>query len=404
MRDNIAGAKKYLLAFISIIVVYIFSMTIVFSFPNSSIKTNVDEGVAFIESEGLSPSVYFGDKTASRIDNFTDKIMLQTSIRVDGENALESSQVSGYSRYWHGYQIILKPLLLIMSYSTIRYLNVFFILLLLSLVFSDIKKRLNTGYGLVYLSSMAMIYVVIFPMSMQFTTAFTITMFAMLCTGYFYGHKKEKYIGLLLFITGSVVNFFDLLTYPLLSLGLPLIYILLLDYKNNDNNSFFNNLMFIIKFSILWGLGYGLSWVAKWVVGSIILKKNILTSAIEQAAFRTAGNEEYKTTPIEALKLNLELMFPSSAIKIITILVILWFIIFIFYKKPWKNVITLTSILLIGFLPYIWYIVLANHSQIHYWFTFRNQAITVFALGSFCLMSLDWEKIKNITSNIKKKN
>ena len=49
------------------------------------------------------------------------------------------------------------------------------------------------------------------------------------------------------------------------------------------------------------------------------------------------------------------------------------------------NRISLNSIyilLLIGY-PYIWYTVLAGHSQVHYWFTYRLQIIAVFSLLSF---------------------
>lgn len=30
--------------------------------------------------------------------------------------------------------------------------------------------------------------------------------------------------------------------------------------------------------------------------------------------------------------------------------------------------------------PYIWLNLLANHSQIHFWFTYRGQIITVFSI------------------------
>ena len=36
--------------------------------------------------------------------------------------------------------------------------------------------------------------------------------------------------------------------------------------------------------------------------------------------------------------------------------------------------------LIIGLMPYVWYFLLANHSYLHWWFTYRLQAITVVCL------------------------
>lgn len=35
--------------------------------------------------------------------------------------------------------------------------------------------------------------------------------------------------------------------------------------------------------------------------------------------------------------------------------------------------------------PFFWYIVFRNHSYIHYWFTYREIGISIFAIG--CLLS-----------------
>ncbi|WP_375846707.1 hypothetical protein [Enterococcus durans] len=40
------------------------------------------------------------------------------------------------------------------------------------------------------------------------------------------------------------------------------------------------------------------------------------------------------------------------------------------------------AMVFIALTPYIWYNVLANHSQIHFWFTYRVQILTTFALLS----------------------
>ena len=36
--------------------------------------------------------------------------------------------------------------------------------------------------------------------------------------------------------------------------------------------------------------------------------------------------------------------------------------------------------LLVAFAPYIWYLVLSNHSYVHFWFTYRLQAVSITAI------------------------
>ncbi len=49
----------------------------------------------------------------------------------------------------------------------------------------------------------------------------------------------------------------------------------------------------------------------------------------------------------------------------------------------------------ISIYPILWYIVLANHSYMHFWFTYRSLGVTVFAVLSFMMYSIDIDKLKN---------
>lgn len=43
-------------------------------------------------------------------------------------------------------------------------------------------------------------------------------------------------------------------------------------------------------------------------------------------------------------------------------------------------------LLLIAMAPYVWYTAVAQHSMQHYWFTYRNQMVTMVAVGCACVM------------------
>ncbi len=66
------------------------------------------------------------------------------------------------------------------------------------------------------------------------------------------------------FVVGMVENFFDFLTYPIITLGIPLIVLLWLKIRD-ESADLKENMIFTVKSSVSWGLGYALTWIAKWV-------------------------------------------------------------------------------------------------------------------------------------------
>ena len=61
--------------------------------------------------------------------------------------------------------------------------------------------------------------------------------------------------------------------------------------------------------------------------------------------------------------------------------------------KDSYNIIKIATILLIELMPFVWYIVLKNHSQMQCWFTYRNLSITVYAILAFIGYSINFEKL-----------
>ena len=61
------------------------------------------------------------------------------------------------------------------------------------------------------------------------------------------------------------------------------------------------------------------------------------------------------------------------------VLLVLIILILVKKLKDKKTIAASLPIGLVALYPYIWYLVMSNHSQIHYWYTYRNQVLTLFA-------------------------
>lgn len=394
--------KNLFLIFLGLILLYSLGLIAVYLIPDSLISEKWQSSVEIIANESKRWMVIPGNE-ATKLDTFTDNLIFQRLTNDKYSNALISSfWIDGYYRYWMGIHVLLRPLLLFIDYSGIRYFNIFLLMGLFGFSFSLIKKYVGNWMAIIYVISLGMIHAWIFPLSLQYSSAFIVMLFSILVIFYLYSKdslsSKKIY---LFFMIGSLTNFFDLLTVPLLTYGIPFVILFSLENKEKVSNTLENYYLLIIT-GITWLLGYSLTWVTKWILGSIILKENIIHFAIQQILFRTSGNEEVPVDRLTTLNKLFDLMFPSYMLKLIIGVIIVWALLFILYKKPWMELLSLTPLILISILPYVWFIILGNHNQHHGYFTYRIQAITVFSIFTFMILSLNVTKIKAKVKKISK--
>ena len=208
-----------------------------------------------------------------------------------------------------------------------------------------------------------------------------------------YKYEKQKFIPVIFFITGALATYFDLLTYPLITLGMPIVLTILLE--NRKKTKLLDQILLSVKLGIMWTIGYGLLFFTKWVIASIILHKDAISLAINQILFRVNGSEAYPVKRIDVLKQNFDFFFVPTAKELLTIIFVIWAILFVLTKKKIKDCSIIITLICIAIVPYVWYITFAGHSSIHSWFTNKIQAMTIFAILSAmseCIQISDLKK------------
>ena len=410
---------KYSCVYLIMIILFFSLMVVSYLLPNNRIRENVAESLPVLEQEGNGYSPFYKE-AASTMDTHTESLILNIAMNKgmsdnNLKNAVENSfyedQTQGglsslqesiakeeinnheYSRYWHGIQTILRPLLMFFDYAQIRFIITAVILILLTIVVAMIAKQLKIIYAVAFALTMSFIYIAIVSVSLQYSPILIVTLLGMITVLLLYKYEKEKYLGYLFFIIGGFATYFDLLTYPLITLGLPLVLAVL--FENKKEKKLLEQVLNVIKLCVLWAIGYALIFVSKWVIASIILNKDAVSLALEQILFRVNGSETYPTTRLGALETNIVYFYTPIITKILITISIIWAILFIiFRKKEIKNYKVIIPLICTAIIPYLWYIVFSGHSQIHSWFTNRIQAITVFAILCAMIETVDIKRIK----------
>lgn len=381
------------------------ALVLVFAMPVGRMHNNVIEsGSAF----NYNYTTLIHDNITTITDDYTDALMLMTAENREDSNPftaavydyrlardglrpnevitnlehIENKSVQ-YGRYWHGYLLFLKPLLMFLNYNEILVIvSIWIITLIIGVVYLLQKKklvRLIIPYGV----TVALMSPITVSLSLQYVGVFTIFNLALMCILLFYERiQRAKGFFYLFLVIGMVTCYFDLLTYPIVTLSIPMAVWLIIRNRKKVL-SFWENLRLIIGGTIAWGVGYGGIWVGKWTLGSIITGKNLFVDAMGAAEERmstTTVGEISRFKPIlEAFQYTFTK--PVLAILIVAIIVIIVLLILKKIKFSKKKAVEGLWMFVIALVPLAWYMFMANHSSWHMFFTYRT-------LGAFTFVML----------------
>ena len=273
IKNGIILLIKYILIFVILLGIYFAIMTLTSLIPSGMLENNVRESSETLVQEGEKVTFDLKYKEEN-IFTFTDALMINTAYSIDNNHPIESfilarknyipgqttefypdgqynlganenyiSKENGdlyqtkelyglmhgdniqdsyeYARYWHGYLSILRPLLLLFNYSGIRIVLAIITLISIVALITLLCKKISITSGVIYGIGLLAISIFIVTKSINeiliFIVAFISSIILLL------KKNPEKNIGIFFFVVGSVSNFIDLLTAPLVTLGITAI-------------------------------------------------------------------------------------------------------------------------------------------------------------------------------------
>lgn len=379
---------KLLIRLFFIIACFTFLLTLVWCIPNHLLYDNMESSLEIINREGRDWAYTFTYAVGSRLDNVTDGTMLEAVYDYESLQSpfLQALSINRYSRYWHGYLVVLRPLMVILDYVQIRYLYMFVHMMLLSLAAIIIKQKFNTFTALAFTASLASTYYGILAFSLQYSSVYFVMMGTVIYILNCYDSEwSVTRTGNLFLLIGALTNFVDFLTVPLITLGIPLVFVLMMNIKSQKGTSNIKNYKTLLCVSSTWGIGYCTTWIIKWILSGIFLSVETYQEVFERILLRTNGSESVPVNRMNLLYDNFIALLPPNLLNIPLIKYILLgsscalVLLFLVRKRNKLYLKSYIPLLIVALYPYIWYAVFANHSQVHTIFTYRAQLVSVFA-------------------------
>ncbi len=387
--DRVKPLKPFVKIYFLLIAVFFLSMVLVYCIPASWIQGNVEASLEVMENEGERP-LYAFYRHSAIVDNHTDMLMYESRLPSDQYNLVQASvSINHYPRYWHGYQVILRPLSILFQVQEVRYLGMLTFYLLFFWSAYLVAKKAGVPCAMLYVLTIASGYLGVVATCFQYLTSFYVLFAALIVLLRRYGEVPDMNVALFFFVVGMAENFFDFLTYPIITLGIPLI-VLLWIRAREEGADVADNLKLTVQTSASWGFGYALTWVAKWILAAGILGVRYFWRSLSTAKYRMLGNEEEPIDRIGTIRKNLKAWMNVQDEGLITwskvaLLILVIAVILVIVKKLMdkRTVCACLPMLLVASYPYLWFLVLSNHSQIHFWYTYRAQLVALFGILMF---------------------
>jgi len=383
-----------------------------FTIDTPEMRRNAWQGCLMFGEQQGTPQMVGGFKS-SQLDNFTSVLILKTAaytgeeslvnkalggLRVDmyaeeGQSewdafcTYEDGTLSptgggmGYSRYWHGYTLPLRAALCVLDMANLQMMLYFVQLALLCLILFQMKARALTRL----IPGFFLSYFLLMPFSMSICLQYMPVSLLMLgaCVVLLrWDEAIERTVTLPAFFAalGLLTNYFDVLTFPLVSLGFPLLLILALRMNRGESGW---KLFFVTAFcGCAWALGYGGMWALKWGLNMLAFGRDAFISVAGQIGLRASSNGG-ELSRIGVLMGNLNIILAKRSYLLLIGLCGLATLLpaakALVHGRGLRLDLRALNLLLPALAVCLWYLVMANHSYDHTYYTYRNAAVMVFS-------------------------
>lgn len=331
-----------------------------------------------------------------------------------------------YSRYWHGSMVLLRPLFIIFDIAEVR--MVLGILILIMTVWFEVLlfKNHYSVFGVCYAIGLMLVSVWMCAFCVEYAMPFVVmsvelpVLFALLTRAYEKKeaqndkvkrdehklgnqkadeHKSDNYkpeviLWAVLACAGIVTAFVDFLTTETITFTMAYVLYLIVKNRHKQMRAVKEELIFLVKSGIVWLVSYGLMIALKWVLALIVLGKDAFFNALSQAALRISGDATLgNVTGAEvvsdyerisgALWRNIGCIYPfkstmsyGTAMIFILLVGLVVFSIWYLFREKAKSCINKVMVM-VSLIPVLRFLVLNNHSYIHFFFTYRALLVSV---------------------------
>ncbi len=375
--------------------------------PQQAVADSVQLSASQLVEEGYNPVVLVRSDESYRLDNFTETRILLESMYLnsrtnpksvflcptyDGGNdpikAIHNvSELGGFpdpdTYFPHmimGFRALIRPLLAFMNLRQIRRLLMWAVVLLFTANVVNIKKRSGTLIAFLFAAAFLSVNPILVMSSIQYSCCFLIAFSVMLLTPYIHRFKLTE--PMLFFLVGGLTQYFDIYTTPLITFGLPMLWMLLIKQQDGDLQSFHDDVMCVVKCFSAWLGAYVLMWLAN--MGLVALFTDFAVWPLAMEALGTAlGIGVARVNILDALSAIFTNLVTIECALCLVGFIIAWPFMMDTRAKRATGYRQGRIFLLVALLPVLWCVISANSTYFNAYYQYRTLMVSIFGVLCF---------------------
>lgn len=403
----------YLLWFLGSVALGLALLLLCACLPQGPIDAHVKDAALALNGEGAYPRV-FDTATTAQLDNYTDAIIMDVSrgttasrissvltnpVHRGAEDPVEALAIYAaqeadaresffYPRYWMGFRVLTRAALVFLNYLQIRRYLGFLLLGLMLLTVLSVAGHADRRAAFLFGLSLLLVRPQVICHSLQFSCCFFLALLGMLAIPRL--RRKRRWEGLFFMEMGILTMYFDFYTAPLLTFGLPMVYLCLLDARERETLSAKR----VLADLGLWLGGYVLMWLAKLTLTTVFTSENAFESGFS-TLLMWAGGKGTGAAPslmraLQAVRHAVTVDTPGAFVWAGALLCALLMLGLCAGKgrlrrRPLREQ---GALLLLALLPLLWFAATARPTEAHAWFQYRSIALSYWALGAWLSLLL----------------
>lgn len=408
MKAKRIAAVNFIILVLGTLVGFL-ALILAFCLPTEPMKQHLGQSLPIIERE-FGDSELIPGNAATLTGNFTDCLMLENAVYeseehsfleqvmfmyrgesgtgdgwapgyslVDYVEGVTQSREAEYARYWHGYLVVLKPLLLLTTINSIRVMAGILQFVLTGIIIILCGRRGEDFLGTAFLLSVPCLYFFTMYFSLSLSICYYVMSAAVIIQLLHHEKLEEKGCYFVFFlIIGMATSYFDFLTYPLVTLGYPLCICLYLSKEKWQTQ-----LKKLTGYCVEWSFGYLGLWAMKWILTDCMVGGHTIRDALDTLLTRTDSAQGYSKIAgfWKVIKQSIE-PYTNWGFYLLALGILIYLAVCAWRSR--KNVkkeslLQGGVVFLAALMPFAWLFLTQNHVEQHWMFTFKILAVSVFA-------------------------
>lgn len=400
------GVGKALVVFFATAALLLTALLGVALIPRAAIAHHMLESAEYLCQDEMFFQVVDG-VAGSKIDRYADAILLGIAWQYDAQDPLRSVMASSYyheptghenrglretvannlpanqeySRYWHGSIALVRPLLTLLPIQGIYWLNAAVMLLLAGALLVRLWRRrawVPLVGSMVALVGTSFWFV---PLSLEYTWTPLVMLVQLHVVLSKRSLRSTEGRALFFLLSGMVTSYLDFLTTELLTLLVPLALML---WQDQDEGKEPPTVGRTAIMAASWFCGYAGMWALKWILAQFVLGSDFQGTVGQHISMRSGSlRASTKSEQLcEALVRNVSCLFPleyGTGATMAAVAVVVCAVVFaVTHRRRRMRARMIACYGIIGLIPFVRFLVLNNHAFIHYFFTYRVLAATLF--------------------------